>query len=369
MEHYLPIIQQAVPAVTKAALSIPPRDAGIDSLDLVVIRVALEKHFGFEIPDEVWFRFETLNEALHYFVAHHSQTKHKAPPTKNISIAKQVEITMPQMANSALSENWLLKELGDLHWQLLSDGLEQKSSEFKDGMGNRLYATFTRIAYSLSHLTSFQENDVINFSGSIKRFGNATYLSHINGESGNHFIKSNLMTTFSVRLSDDNASIEKSYPVEKVNHIEEWSRTPEFLTDYRLLRKNLTDTWSLSEFMFPVSDEVLFECDYAINPYYEINGVGLLYFAAYPVISDFCTADFCKDKFNTVDWLTGFQTTHRDINYFANCNAYDKIVFRLNYFEQAGNAIKTVTTLYRQSDKMVLAKMFTVKQMYNRFLA
>ena len=90
---------------------------------------------------------------------------------------------MPQMANSALSENWLLKELGDLHWKLLSDGIEQKSSEFKDEIGNRLYATFIRIYYSLSNLKSFQENERIDFSGSIKRFGNSTYLSEINGES------------------------------------------------------------------------------------------------------------------------------------------------------------------------------------------
>jgi len=269
---------------------------------------------------------------------------------------------MPQMANSALSENWLLKKLGDLHWKLLSDGIEQKSSEFKDEIGNRLYATSIRICYSLTNLKSFQENEKINFSGSIKRFGNSTYLSQINGESGNNFIKANLMTTFSVRSSDDNSKIEKSNPVEKVNYIQELNGIPDFLSNYRLLRKNLIDRWKLPEFTFIVTDEILFECDYVINPYYEINGVGLLYFAAYPIISDFCTGNFYIKKFGNLEWLKSLQTTQRDINYFANCNAEDKIIFELNNFKNADNSIKTTTTLYRKSDKTMLAKIFTVKQ-------
>ena len=170
------------------------------------------------------------------------------------------------------------------------------------------------------------------------------------------------MTTFSIRLSDDNSKIEKSNPIEKVNHIEEINSIPDFLSDYRLLRKTLIDKWKLSEFTFTVTNEILFECDYMINPYYEINGVGLLYFAAYPIISDFCMTDFYKNKFGNPDRLKSFQTTHRDINYFANCNVGDKIIFKLISLEQAGNSIKTITTLYRQSDKTLLAKIFTVKQ-------
>ncbi len=269
---------------------------------------------------------------------------------------------MPQMANNVLSENWLLKELGDLHWKLLSGGIEQNSSEFKDEMGNRLYATFIRICYSLSNLKSFQENEKIGFLGSIKRFGNSTYLSQIDGKSENHFIRANLMTTFSVRSSDDNSKIQKSNPVEKINHIEEIVTVPDFLSDYRLLRKTLIDEWKLSEFTFPIPRDVIFQANYSINPYYEINGVGLLYFAVYPVISDFCTINFYKNRFGNNDWLKKFQTTHRDINYFANCNAEDKIVFCLNFFEEKDSSIKTVTTLYRQSDKTMLAKIFTVKQ-------
>ena len=139
------------------------------------------------------------NEAINYFASKFPQPKHHTSPLKTISITRQTEITMPQMANSALSENWFLKEIGDIHWKLISDGLEQKSSAFKDENGNRLYATFTRISYSVSNLKSFQENETISFSGNIKRFGNATYLSSVKCESGKNFADAKLMTTFSSR--------------------------------------------------------------------------------------------------------------------------------------------------------------------------
>ena len=81
-KHYLQIIQQTVPAITEKDLDIPPRNAGIDSLDLVVIRVALEKHFGFEVSDTDWFRFNTLNEALNYFTSHRPGIEPKKPTIK-----------------------------------------------------------------------------------------------------------------------------------------------------------------------------------------------------------------------------------------------------------------------------------------------
>ena len=64
MKQYLHIIQKELPSVTEEDLITPIRQTHIDSLDIVVIRVALEKHFGFEISDSVWYQYQTLSEAL-----------------------------------------------------------------------------------------------------------------------------------------------------------------------------------------------------------------------------------------------------------------------------------------------------------------
>ncbi len=45
---------------------------------------------------------------------------------------------MPQMAIGALSENWLFKEIGGRHWQMLCEGVNTNSDEIKDEEGNQL---------------------------------------------------------------------------------------------------------------------------------------------------------------------------------------------------------------------------------------
>ena len=57
---------------------------------------------------------------------------------------------MPQMANAALSENWLFKELGDIHWELLSKGL------------NTPWAEATPIVAPVNTVFKFYPNPAVN---------------------------------------------------------------------------------------------------------------------------------------------------------------------------------------------------------------
>lgn len=356
MKQYLHILQKEISKVSEADLFVPVKETHIDSLDLVVIRVALEKHFEFEIPDVVWFNYQTLAEALEYFHKNKGLLKTNQNTEKtDIVHSENLEIRMPQMANSALSENWLLKFLGDTHWQLITKGFQKKSSEFKDDNGNRLYSTFIRINYSVSPLYQFSENEIIDFNSSIKCFGNNTFLSKVIGNCGEKKISASLMTTFSVRECTDNNKISKCEPKVRTNKISQLSKTPLFLNDYRLLRKRLIEEISTDYGIFPINDDILFSCEYSINPYYDINGVGLLYFASYPIISDKCFDEYYKQNDN-------LQTIYRDIFYFANCNSNEKIIFKLNSIDEIDNGLKTTVSLFRKSDNQILSKILTIKQ-------
>jgi len=249
----------------------------------------------------------------------------------------------------------VLKFLGDTHWQLITKGFQKKSSEFKDDDGNRLYSTFIRINYSVSPLCQFSENEIIDFNSSIKCFGNNTFLSRVIGNCGEKKISASLMTTFSVRECTDNNKISKCEPKVKTNKISQLSKTPLFLNDYRLLRKGLIEEISTDYGIFIIKDDTLFSCEYSINPYYDINGVGLLYFASYPIISDKCFDEYYQQNYN-------LQTIYRDIFYFANCNSTEKIIFKLNSIEEIDNCIKTTVSLFRQSDNQILSRILTIKQ-------
>lgn len=362
-EKYLHIITNVIPGVTEQDLKAPFKQSGIDSIDVVAIRVALEKHFNIELSDTEWYLFKSLEEALVYFVKNKTSEDSKTKrEVKSISTQRNVEIRMPQMANSALSEGWLLKEMGDIHWSLLSDGLEQRSSDFSDGSGNRLYATFVRLKYSLNCLSEFSENDDLILKSEIKRFGNSTYISDLEGSCNSKNISAQLMTIFSVRETNDNSTISPGELKEYINHIEELPYMPELFNDYRLMKKNLIEEVKLGLSTFKIDQNDIFSTLYDINPYTDINGLGLLYFASYPIISDYCLLEFVKDNLGFGEFSEKYHTVERDVIYFANCNAGDRIIFKVKIFETEGSKkYKIATELYRQGDGELMAKIFTLK--------
>lgn len=354
MKQYLHIIQKEISKISEKDLYIPIKDTGIDSLDLTVIRVALENYFRFEIDDVIWFKYQTLSEAIEYFHNNRDATQSINQNKCDVIINEKIEIGMPEMANNALSENWLLKHIGDTHWQLITKGFKLKSSEFKDDKGNRLYATFIRINYSLSTLSAFSENEIIDFSSTIKSFGNSTFISKVNGVCQNKTINASLATTFVIRENENNRIISKSKPKKKVNGIKQLLKTPVFLTDYRLMRKQELKGIATVNGDFKITDSSLYKCEYNINPFYDINGVGLLYYASYPLISDTCIL-----KHNNA--FIEYNTVYRDIFYFANANQNEKVLFELNTLEENGNEIRITTSLFRSSDNQIIAKILTVK--------
>ena len=90
-------------------------------------------------------------------------------PKINKSIFKrEFELNMPQMSFYGLSEQWLTKELGDMHWAMLCDSFGCKSDALIDSAGNRLYSSFVRVRFqSSTSLGKFDENEKITLKGLI----------------------------------------------------------------------------------------------------------------------------------------------------------------------------------------------------------
>ena len=363
MDQILKILSKIKPEITENNLYLPLNETEINSIDLVVIRVALENHFKIEVPEDIWYKFKSLSEAITYLQNNPGLIPTKASIVKTISVTKKYEIGMPQMANNALSENWLLKELGDIHWKMFSKGLEQKSVDLKDDEGNRLYATFIRIQYSLSPLNNFGESEELSLKGKIRRFGNNTYLSEIMGSCNKNKIAANLMTSFSIRESNDNSKILRSNPQERTNQIPQFERMPEFLNEYRLVKNELLKELETNCFKFKIKKKTIGSFEYSINPFFDINGVGLLYYASYPIISDICITSYLKKMSKLIDFETQYYTVHRDILYFANCNISDVIVCKIFVLDNNNdNQLKISSALYRKKDRRLMAKIFTVKE-------
>ena len=352
-------------------LNTPVDKLGIDSIDFFDLRVNLDNHSGYEIADSDWLEFTTLQQILDFYAQTNGQSQNganSAVATEDVNF-RRYQINMPQMALKALSENWLLKEMGDFHWNVLCNGLGVDSSKIQDEFGNRLYATFVRIRLIASdHLKAFKENEYLSMEPEMSRYGNSMYFSNLNiaGDNGKK-ITANLMTTFSYRNKEDNKSLKKGQPYDVTNTIENQSEYPAFGQGYRFLRKQELEKVELLGTTFSVNNDIVFETKYEINPYLDLNGVNLLYFAAYPTINDVCEARFFNEYHSgriQEHWAKEAYTIARDIYYLSNCDLRDSIRYRVHEVEFLGeNRVKIQSTLMRESDGNLLARIFTIKEL------
>ena len=286
------------------------------------------------------------------------------PIVSPVSIEKEYVINMPQMAVEALSENWLFKALGDTHWELLCNGLDTKSFDLKNDTGNRLYATFVRIRIHCSgNLRSFKENQLAKLAGDMKRYGNSMYFSNLQFSTDNASVETELMTTFSIRDKVDNTKLAKAEPGPRTNNVEKSSTFPAFGNEYRMVKKRVMKTLEYKDYQFNIDDNFVYEKEYQLNPFYDINGVNLLYFAAYPIINDFCEAAYFNEKFDLDDrWEQTYLTKYKDVLYYANCNHNDTLIYQLVEYKKLSNdAYQISSILRRKSDNAIIARIFNVK--------
>jgi probable biosynthetic protein (TIGR04098 family) len=254
-----------------------------------------------------------------------------------------IRIGMPQMALGYLSENWLLKELGSLHWDYLCSSMKTKSNEVLDSQGRRLYATFVRVRVTLEdNLSAFDEGDDLHMSVTMSRFGRSSAQSAVKFESNTSSGTAILLSTFSFRTAANNTALAKSEPrLDFDDSIRHLSDPPIFLTEYSAIRKQY-GKMRCEDLSIPA---------YRINPYSDSNGANLLYFASYQSIHDFLLP------------LTEYCTKSRDIFYFKNCNLTDS-VFRTPAvgLAQSEQQVESNDILFRGSDGESIAFVSTLKE-------
>jgi probable biosynthetic protein (TIGR04098 family) len=316
---------------------------GLDSFDLVNLRSAIEVGTGRSIDDSDWVECRRPADLKRHFTG---PIASKHSPKASIA-TRRYKIGMPQMAVGGLSENWLFKEVGDFHWSLISAGLGVDSSLMIDGKGNRLYATFTRFRIETSApLSEFEENGELKISGSLARYGSGQFLGHFEGTSGKKRLSATVLSSFSARSSEaSNSDLRKGQPQIPDNcPIPNLPEKPSFIKEYQKQRADRLE-----------KQDILFSRDYEINPYTDINGVGLLYFAAYPTISDMCELSHFGRE-----WATEASTMLREISYFANSDLNETLRFELLSAEQEGANVSVRSTLSK-ADGTPMASIFTRK--------
>lgn len=289
------------------------------------------------------------------------------------TIKRDYKLGMPKMFFGGISENWFLKEFGDLHWELIAKSYNTDADKLVDSNGSRLYASFVRLKWESSRdLAAFKENDDCSIKTEISRFGNKMFFSEQELSGTRKKINASLMTVFSSR-STNNTSLKKAVPI---SEIDERTTThdslPDFAKGFLAVKSNVLGeeklTWDheLKGYTFEESESCIAKYTYEIEPYTDINGVGLLYFASYPTINDKCERAVFNKLFDIQesDWAHLGSCAARDIFYFGNANPQDKLIYKLNNYEFVGrNKIVISSSIYREADNALISKQFTVRNL------
>ena len=360
-ERLVALIQGEIPDFTAADIDRPLHDLKIDSFGLINLRMGIEQWRGFQISDRLWGGVETPSDMLQFLSVEPPQKASVAeaasslalPAAQNSAVLggaseRRIQyINMPQMALSGLSEAWAFKEIGDLHWSVLCRGLQTSSADVQDSEGDRLYATFTRISFSSDiPLTGFRENDRLTLDLEMERFGAGMFFSRASIAGADGTARAQVMTTFSkFGEAGANTSLLKGQPeIPPGCEIALLPEMPQFAHVYRAQRAAALPP--------PV-----FETEYSIVPPHDINGVGLLYFAAYPII-----ADICAMRYGPPSMLSAYSTTARDVYYFANTTPDDTLIFRVHSWHESDGVLTFESSLSRKSDGKLMAYLATTKK-------
>ncbi len=342
-------IREECPALTGDDLDRPFEDLGVDSFGMLTLRTKLEEASGKAITDETWSSVLTPADAVRVF-SNVMPARERAQTAAVVSERRDYRVNLPQMAAGGLSESWLFKEIGDLHWSQISKGLGVPSAQVRDIGGNRLLATFTRVQVdSTVPLAAYVENEPIAIEGKISRYGSAMFFNDASVTGEGKVTKLRVMSSFSkFGETATNISLQPAQPhIAADCGIPALAALPEFAEEYRL-RRNA-----------PLAAP-LFECEYSIAPCYDINGVGLLYFAAYPMINDICAGRYAGPSY------AGFSTLRRDVFYFANCDADDTVIYRIHRWHATDGGIEAEESLSRKSDGGLMSYSLMTKSFAGR---
>lgn len=291
-------------------------------------------------------------------------------------------LNLPQMHWGGMSENWLLKELGDMHWAMISQKLGVKSGQLVNGNGERLYASFVRLRWeSNASLFSFKENQDISLHSELSHYRSKLFFSDAGVVCCDKKIRASLMSVFSLLTGEDNKGLKIGTPfVSEPYKMAIHDTLPPFAAEYRSTKAELfrsadksKDRYiDLAGASFQLDTGSIYTRDYIIEPVDDVNGVGLLYFASYSKISDKCERSYFhqlnKENDNRKDWAYNGSCVARDIFYFGNANPDEKLVYSLDTCRFAGgNKIQLASSLYRKEDGQLIAKIFTIKEFSGLF--
>jgi len=279
--------------------------------------------------------------------------------------ARRLRLGMPHLDVGGLSEGWLFRHAGDLHWEAIGRRLGVATDQIRDEARQRIYPTVValRARYG-APLSDVRENDIFSADLAVMPCGRACAQGRIAAAAGPAELSLELVTTFALRRPDGAmrtaipaARLAARWtPIQPASHLAQLARAAR-------RGEPLDDPFVGPAFAVDPQAPPLGRVRHQPSPYADYNGAGLLYFAAYPTIADTAERRIVRrlglSRRGGPDWAVATSPVARDVFYYGNLPLGDALVAELVCFTDDQDGVKTRVRLRRARGGQPIADVVT----------
>ncbi len=221
---------------------------------------------------------------------------------------RTIRLGMAQLAPEGLSEQWLLRECGDIHWSLIAEAAGLDRAVFTDSEGRPAYAAFCATSLEVSRSTiRLQGAEVIIKSGIFRLSRGRTGSIHAVCHQGQELARLSMISTF---VSHDESGLNRRIVRNRTVSEAELPSAPATLLALNNAAREVSKS---SQELLAASDKGYRErpC-----PSLDFNAVGLLYFPVFSRLAE------------RAQWETNRSLAplaRRDVVYLGNLDQGDSI--------------------------------------------
>ncbi|WP_321946343.1 Pnap_2097 family protein [Paraburkholderia sp. J10-1] len=262
---------------------------------------------------------------------------------------------MPELAFAGLSEQWLLRTCGQLHWNALAAQAQLNTPDFYDDEGRKSYAAFTAIRVCEARLEDVSENQRFAIEADVKRIAGARHFGQFRVFTTESAIaKVEMMSTFVRReQAGDNRSVCKAMfagaPAPATP-----AAAHELIAQVKRLRSG---DWTRHGRLDRAAHAVEHGVDYLPCPSLDFNGAHLLYFASFQSMVERAEWHWRSAPHSAPPTLV-----ERDMAFYGNANVGDRLTLSFGARHAGHDGLSHWCAISRAADGVRIADVVTHKR-------
>jgi probable biosynthetic protein (TIGR04099 family) len=276
--------------------------------------------------------------------------RHGASPLPNVIV-----LGMPHLSLAGLSETWLLKECGHRHWFQLAAAAGLARPDFRDEVGEPIYAAFLGVSVRDATLDTVREHDELVIASQLVRTSRTQFTSiHRLSIRARPLAEVVMTSTFVKRAQKGRNHSIARVEVPSLAPLEPEPHATSFATEAAALRSNRWCTHlGFERSKAAVVDRLVIDpC-----PGLDFNGADFLYFASFQAFVDRAEWAFFRPA-------APFPTTRRrDIIYRGNIDPGERVVASLLQVRREEREFGHWYRLERAQDNFAIADIFTLRRL------